>query len=81
MEVLKVILLAAGLISLAVIGLAVRVLIVKGGKFPNTHVSGNKHLKRNGICCAQAQDRLEQGKAQKKTDFKNLKIADENIKH
>ena len=27
------------------------------GKFPNTHVSGNKALRKKGIGCVQSQDR------------------------
>lgn len=72
MAVLKVVLLAIGLMALAMIGMAITILIKKGGKFPNTHVSGNKYLKRQGVYCSQTQDRLEQQKAWKKVDFKNL---------
>lgn len=31
--------------------------IVLKGKFPNTHVSGNKALRKQGIGCVQSQDR------------------------
>jgi len=58
MEVLKVILLAVGLMAFAIAGMAITILIKKGGKFPNTHVSGNKYLKRNGVYCSQTQDKL-----------------------
>lgn len=78
MEVLKVILLAVGLLAFAIAGMAITILIKKGGKFPNTHVSGNKYLKRNGVYCSQTQDRLEQRKGQKQNRFKNLKFAPEN---
>ncbi len=37
--------------------LALRMLLVKGGKFPNGHVSGNKTLRDKGITCVQSQDR------------------------
>ena len=72
MAVLKVVLLAIGLMALAMIGMAITILIKKGGKFPNTHVSGNKYLKRQGVYCSQTQDRLEQQKAWKKMNFKKL---------
>ena len=72
MAVLKVVLLAIGLMALAMIGMAITILIKKGGKFPNTHVSGNKYLKRQGVYCSQTQDRLEQQKAWKKVDFNNV---------
>lgn len=37
--------------------LGIRMLFVKGGKFPNGHVSGNKALRDKGINCVQSQDR------------------------
>ena len=40
-------------------------LFVKGGKFPNGHVSGNKAMRDRGIGCVQSQDR----EAQKKSRF------------
>ncbi len=40
--------------------LAVKVLFVKGGTFPNGHVGGNKALHEKGIDCVQSQDREAQ---------------------
>jgi hypothetical protein len=74
MEILKVVLLAIGLMAIGMAGMAVRILIKKGGKFPNTHVSGNKYLKSQGVYCSQTQDRLEQRKAYKKVDFNRVII-------
>jgi hypothetical protein len=76
MEILKIILVSVVLVGIAIAGLAFRILFKKGGKFPNTHVSGNKYLKRNGVYCSQTQDRLEQNKVKKKIDFEKIKIAD-----
>lgn len=76
MEILKIILVSIVLIAVAVAGLTIKILIRKGGKFPDTHVSGNKYLKRNGIYCSQIQDSLEQDKVKKKVDFNDVKIAD-----
>jgi len=78
MEVLKIILLSVALVAIAMFGMAIRILLVKGGKFPNTHVSGNKYLKRNGIYCSQTQDRLEQNKARKKVAFDKLTFVPDN---
>ena len=78
MEVLKVILLAVGLMVFAIAGMAITILIKKGGKFPNTHVSGNRHLKRNGVYCAQTQDKLDQRKGRKQNLFKNIKFVPNN---
>ena len=80
MEVLKVILFAVALVSIAMFGMAIKILLKKGGKFPNTHVSGNGYLKRNGVYCAQTQDKLEQRKGMKAQQFKNLKfVPNKNI--
>ena len=40
--------------------MSVTILIKKGGRFPNTHVCGNKHLRRKGISSAQTQDKQAQ---------------------
>lgn len=75
MEFLTVILLAVGLMALAMAGLAIKILIKKGGKFPNTHVSGNRHLKKNKIYCAQTQDKLAQREGWKNNNFEKVKFA------
>jgi len=72
MEILTVLLLTISLVGLAVAGMALTMLVKKGGKFPNTHVSGNKYLKRNGVYCSQTQDRLEQLNSKKKIAFKSV---------
>ncbi|WP_372933774.1 hypothetical protein [Mariniphaga sediminis] len=75
MEIIKVILLAVALVAIAMLGLATQILLKRGGKFPNTHVGGNKYLKKQGIACAQTQDKIERAKVEKKVDFKSVKIA------
>jgi len=72
MEILTVFLLTIALVGLAVAGMAITMLVKKGGKFPNTHVSGNKYLKSNGVYCSQTQDRLEQLNSKKKIAFKSV---------
>ncbi len=74
MELLKVFLLTFGILVLAMAGLAINMLLKKGGKFPNTHVSGNKYLKKNGVYCSQTQDKLEQRDAYKNLKFGNVKL-------
>ncbi|RIH65847.1 hypothetical protein D1164_06140 [Mariniphaga sediminis] len=74
MEIIKVILLAVALVAIAMLGLATQILLKRGGKFPNTHVGGNKYLKKQGIACAQTQDKIERAKVEKKVDFKSVKI-------
>jgi hypothetical protein len=75
MNILIVLLATVVLVAIAMAGMAITILVKKGGKFPNTHVSGNKYLKRNGIYCSQTQDKLAQASAYKKVDFGNLKVA------
>jgi hypothetical protein len=72
MEVLKVILLAIILMGLVFAGLAVQMLLKKGGKFPNTHVGSNKFLKSKGVTCAQTDDKMEQAKARKELRYKKI---------
>ncbi len=79
MEILKVILLAVLVLGIGMAGMALRILVKKGGKFPNTHVSGNKYLKRNGIYCAQTQDKLEQRNAWKKVNYDKVEFV-QNMK-
>lgn len=75
MELLKIFLLAVALVSIAFLGLATQILLKRGGKFPNTHVGGNKYLKSRGIACAQTQDKIERAKVERQIDFKNVKMA------
>lgn len=44
------------LLAVGVLFLCIRMLLVKGGKFPNPHVGGNKALQKRGIGCVQSQD-------------------------
>lgn len=78
MELLKVFLLTLGILSIAMLGMAITMLVKKGGKFPNTHVSGNKYLKSKGVYCSQTQDRLEQLSSKKKVSLKNLTFVLDN---
>lgn len=74
MNFLNILILAIVLVALAFAGLGITILLKKGGKFPNTHVSGNKYLRQKGIYCVQTQDKLEQKKAREEFNFKNLKV-------
>ena len=74
MAILKVILLSVVILAIALAGLAVQILFKKGGKFPNTHVGGNKYLKSKGVTCIQTYDKIEQSKVKKELRFKDLKL-------
>ena len=58
---LNIFLISAALISLAIVGLAIGV-IVKG-KFPETHVGHNAEMKKLGITCAKNDSTLCQGRS------------------
>ena len=42
------------IVAICLVLLGLKVFFVKGGKFPNGHVSGNKSLREKGIGCAQS---------------------------
>ncbi|WP_455674239.1 hypothetical protein [Phocaeicola sp.] len=51
------------LITVLIVAICIALLgvgIILKGKFPNTHVSGNKALRKKGIGCVQSQDREAQ---------------------
>ena len=37
--------------------MAITILIKKNGRFPNTHVGGNKEMRKRGIRCVETQDK------------------------
>lgn len=53
----ETILITIAILALAFAFLGIKMLLIKGGKFPNTHVSGNPRMKADGVSCAQSQDR------------------------
>jgi len=56
-EMTETILITLLIVAICIALLGMRIFFVKGGKFPNTHVSGNKALRDKGVGCAQSQDR------------------------
>lgn len=76
---LKVVLLAIAIMAFVVAGLAIQILLKKDGKFPNTHIGGNKNMKAHGITCAQTYDKIEQTKARKELKFKQLAVNKSDI--
>jgi len=65
MLTIKVFLIVLVLIAVAISGLAIKILISKNGKFPHTHIGGNKDMIKRGIYCAQTWDRIERKKLMK----------------
>ena len=62
---LDTILITLLIVAICILLLGLKIFFVKGGKFPNGHVSGNKAMREKGIGCVQSQDR----EAQKKSRF------------
>ena len=50
--ILRVIVAAAALLAVAILLLGVKVLFVKGARFPSGHVHDNAALRARGITCA-----------------------------
>ncbi len=75
MEVLRVILLAVALVAVGILGMAIRILLKKGGKFSSEHIGGSKLAKREGIFCATTQDKIAQAEVKKKMKFRNISLA------
>ncbi len=44
------------IIASAIALLGIKILFVKGGKFPDIHIDGNRALRKKGIHCAKSQD-------------------------
>ena len=56
----NILLFTVGFVAVAVVLLGIRVFFVKGGRFPSSHISDNRHLR--GIVCAVSTDALERKK-------------------
>lgn len=64
----ETILITIGILALSLAFLGLKMILIKGGKFPNTHVSGNPKMKASKVSCAQSQDR-DARKASRYEDF------------
>ncbi|MDE6240171.1 MAG: hypothetical protein K2M54_09345 [Muribaculaceae bacterium] len=49
---MKLVLLSIAVVGLSIVLLGVKVLFVKGGRFPSSHVGSSKALRDKGISCA-----------------------------
>ncbi len=49
---MKIVLLSIAIIGLSAVLLGVRVLFVKGGRFPSSHIGQSTQLRSKGIKCA-----------------------------
>ena len=53
---LKLLIISAVLVALALAGMAITILVKPKGRFPETHVGHNKEMRKRGITCAQNTD-------------------------
>ncbi len=74
MITLKIVLLTIAIVSIAILALSIRIVLVKDGKFPETHISRNKKMKEKGIHCVKTMDRIEQEKADQKNKYKKVSV-------
>jgi len=72
MEILKVVMFAAVIIGLLILGLATQIILRKEGKFPNILSVFNKYMKDRGGIWIQTFDKMEQAKARKGSRFNEL---------
>lgn len=74
----QVLLLTIVLMGIVFVLFAIRIILQKNGKFPNSHIGGNKALNDKGIQCATTQDKLARKEALK---IKPLKLDGEFESH
>jgi len=53
---IKLLLLSVILVTIALLGLGIKIFFTQGGRFPETRVGRNKELAKRGIKCAQSID-------------------------
>ncbi len=56
-EMVETIVITMLIVAISIALLAIKIILQKNGKFPNSHVSGNKAMRERGIGCVQSQDR------------------------
>ena len=74
MITLKIILIVIALVSTAILALSIRIVLVKDGKFPETHIIRNPEIKKKGILCVKTMDRMEQAKSEHQNRYKNVTV-------
>ena len=53
---IKLLIISAVLVGVAMAGLAISILLKPRGRFPETHISRNREMQKRGIRCAQDTD-------------------------
>ena len=62
MITLKIVLIVIAIVSTTVLALSIRVVLVKDGKFPETHMNRNPEMKKTGIQCVKTMNQMEKVK-------------------
>lgn len=81
MEFFQIFLVTIVLVALCFVGLAIKILLSKRGRFPNIHIGGNQPLQERGITCFTSYDKMEQKNAGKKLRIKKLSLTDDDEIH
>ncbi len=56
-RMIETIIITVIIVAICLALLAIKIILKKNGRFPNTHVSGSKAMRKRGIGCVQSQDR------------------------
>ncbi len=56
---LKTLLFTLIIVAASMVFLAIKILLKKNGRFPNTHVGHNAAMRKRGITCVQTMDAME----------------------
>ena len=56
--IVKLLLITIVLMAAVTALFSIGIIFRKNGKFPNTHIGGNKNLAKRGIYCATTQDKI-----------------------
>lgn len=60
------------IVAISIALLAIKIILQKDGRFPNTHISGSKAMQKYGVKCVQSQDRDAQAES-------SFAIAERNV--
>ncbi|MDR0430896.1 MAG: hypothetical protein LBH58_10525 [Tannerellaceae bacterium] len=71
---LTTLLLSITILLVCIVLLSIKILLKRGGEFPNTHVGSNKALSKMGIHCAKTQHREELRHKNLEQRLKELKV-------
>jgi hypothetical protein len=70
---MEIVLLSIVLLGLGFLGMAFNIVFRKK-KFPDSHISHNKEMKKRGIVCAKTMDRVERKKLKDGLRFKGIQL-------